>query len=153
EDDWRLTSKLTLNLGLRYDVERPVIERYNRMTSFYDLTPLNPINDQAQANYAAMVAANSTDPLVQQLVQLVPVSAFTARGAQKFAGVDGQSRQVYNTDHTMVQPRVGFAYQIRPHTVIRGGFGRFVQASWENSNQIGFSTSTPFIATNDNYFT
>jgi hypothetical protein len=153
QDDWRVTPKLTVNVGLRYDIERPVIERYNRMTSYYDLTALNPINPQAQANYASMAASNATNPLVQQLLQLVPVSAFTARGVQRFAGVEGQSRQVYNTDYSMVQPRVGFAYQIRPTTVIRGGFGRFAQASWENSNQIGFSTSTPFITTNDNYFT
>jgi hypothetical protein len=153
QDDWRVTSKLTLNVGLRYDVERPVIERYNRLTSFYDVAAINPINGQALAGYAAMAASNATNALVEQLLQLVPVSAFSARGAQKFAGVDGQSRQVYNTDYSMVQPRLGFAYQIRPTTVIRGGLGRFVQASWENSNQIGFSTSTPFIATNDNYFT
>ena len=153
QDDWRLTPKLTLNLGLRYDLERPVTERYNRMATNYDPTAINPINPQAQANYAAMAAANASNPLVQQLLQIVPANAFTARGAQLFAGVGNQPRPVYHTDYTMLQPRIGFAYQIRPTTVIRGGVGRFVQASWENASQLGFSATTPLIATQDNYTT
>ncbi len=153
QDDWRFTPKLTLNLGLRYDVERPVTERFNRLTSNYDPDAINPINPQAQANYAAIAAANANNAAVQELLRIVPVSAFAARGTQLFAGVGGQPEQVYHTDYTMVQPRVGFAYQIRPTTVIRGGFGRFVQATWEHASQIGFSATTPFIATQDNYYT
>src|SRR5437764_6053776 len=106
---------------MRYDVKRPVTDRYNRMTGSYNATAINPINPQAQANYAAMAAANATNPLVQQLLQIVPVNAFSARGTQLFAGVGGQAAQTYHTDYTMVQPRIGFAYQIRPTTVIRGG--------------------------------
>jgi hypothetical protein len=153
QDDWRVSRKLTLNLGLRWDYERPVTERYNRMTANFDPNVLNPINGQAQANYAALAAANSSNPNMQALLGIVPVNSFTARGAQLYAGVGGQPRQATNADYHEVQPRFGFAYQIRPSTVIRGGFGRFVQASWENASQNGFSISTPLIATQDNYFT
>ncbi len=153
QDDWRVTPRLTLNLGLRYDLEQPVHERFNRMTSGYDAKALNPINPQARANYAAIASSNANNALVQQLLQIVPVSEFNARGTQLFAGVDGQPERVYNPDYSMVQPRVGFAYQIRPNTVLRGGFGRFTQASWENASQIGFSATTPLIATQDNYIT
>jgi len=154
QDDWRLTPKLTLNMGLRWDLERPIVERYNRLTSNYDPNATNPINAQAQSNYAAIAAANSSNAELRELLQIVPVSSFVARGSQLFAGVNGQSRQAYNADHTMFQPRFGFAYQLRPRTVIRGGFGRFVQASWTNDiSQIGFSATTPLIATQDNYFT
>ena len=151
QDDWRFTPKLTLNLGMRYDLERPVSERFNRITANYDPAAINPINPQAQANYAAIAAANANNALVQELLRIVPVNAFAARGAQLFAGVGGESAQVYHTDYSMVQPRIGFAYQIRPTTVIRGGFGRFAQAAWEHASQIGFSATTPFIATQDNY--
>ena len=44
-------------------------------------------------------------------------------GAQLFAGVNGQSRNVYAPDWKEFQPRAGFAYHLAPHTVIRGGFG------------------------------
>jgi hypothetical protein len=153
QDDWRVTRRLTFNMGFRWDYERPVTERYDRLTSNFDPDVLNPINGQAQANYAAIAAANTNNAAVQALLSAVPVSAFAARGAQLYAGVAGQSRQVTNTDYREVQPRIGFAYQIRPSTVIRGGVGRFVQASWENATQNGFSISTPLVVTQDNYFT
>ena len=154
QDDWRVTPRLTLNIGMRWDLERPFVERYNRLTSNYDPNAINPINAQAQSNFAAIAGANAANAVVQQLLQIVSVSSFSARGAQLFAGVNGQSRQVFNSDYTMVQPRFGFAYQIRPTTVIRGGLGRFVQASWTNDiSQIGFSATTPLIVTQDNYST
>jgi hypothetical protein len=153
QDDWRVTKKLTLNLGLRWDYERPVTERYNRLTSNFDPTVVNPISDQAQAAYAKILAANANNAIVQQLAQIVPASAFKVYGAQLFAGVNGQSSTVVNGDYHEWQPRVGFAYQIRPNTVIRGGFGRFTQATFQTGGQNGFSRSTPLIATQDNFFT
>jgi hypothetical protein len=153
QNDWRVTPKLTVNLGFRWDVETPVTERYNRMTPNYDPTALNPISGAAQAAYAQILAANASNPAVQQLAQLVPASAFQVRGAQAFAGVDGQSRGVFNTDFKQFQPRAGFAYRLGPHTVVRGGIGRFTQASFETAGQNGFSRSTPFIASQDNFFT
>lgn len=48
---------------------------------------------------------------------------------------------------------VRFAYQIDPKTVIRGGFGRFVQAGFSYGSQTGFSTTANLNATQDNYLT
>jgi hypothetical protein len=155
QDDWRVTPKLTLNLGLRWDVERPVTERYNRMVSNYDPTAVSPINGTAQAVYAANAAnpANASNTALQTLLQYVPTSAFKVLGAQQFAGVNGQSNTVHNTDWREFQPRFGFAYQITPTLVVRGGTGRFAMASWEQAGQNGFSQNTTFTATKDNYFT
>jgi hypothetical protein len=153
QDDWRVTPKLTINLGLRWDVETPVTERYNRMTSNFAINAVNPISNAAQAAYAQILAANASNAVVQQLAQLVPASSFVVRGVQQFAGVGGQTRGAFNTDWRQFQPRVGFAYRLTPHTVFRGGFGRFTQASFETSGQNGFSRSTSFIATQDNYLT
>jgi hypothetical protein len=153
ENDWRVTAKLTVNLGLRWDIETPVTERYNRMTSNFDPNAVNPISSSAQAAYAQILAANAGNAAVQQLAQLVPASSFVVRGAQLFPGVNGQTRGVFHTDYRQLQPRVGFAWRLSPHTVFRGGFGRFTQASFEKGGQNGFSRSTTFIATQDNFFT
>jgi len=153
QDDWRVTRNLTLNLGLRWDYERPVTERFNRMTSNFDPTALNPISAAAQANYAQILANNPNNTAVQILAKLVPASQFRVPGAQLFAGVGGQPRTFSNADLHEWQPRIGFAYQIARNTVIRGGFGRFTQASFEKGGQNGFSLSTPLIVTRDNNFT
>ncbi len=153
QNDWRITPRLTLNLGLRWDYETPVTERFDRLTSNYDLTAVNPISDAAQAAYATILTKNASNANVQQAAQLVPASAFKVLGAQLFTGVNGQPRGVFNTDYKEIQPRIGFAYRLRPSTVIRGGIGKFVQASFDNGWQNGFSRSTSFIATQDNYFT
>jgi hypothetical protein len=87
------------------------------------------------------------------LQQLLPASAFKVVGSQLFAGVNGTPRTTYNTDWHEWQPRIGAAYQIGPHTVIRGGFGRFTQASFNRGGQFGFSRTTSLIATQDNYLT
>jgi hypothetical protein len=151
QNDWRVTPRLTLNMGLRWDYETPVTERYNRLTSYYDLTALNPISDSAQAAYAKILTSNANNAVVQQLAQMAPASAFKVYGNLQFAGVNGRQRSTFNGDFTEFQPRIGFAYRLRPHTVIRGGVGKFVQASYETGWQNGYSRSTSFIATQDNY--
>jgi hypothetical protein len=153
QDDWRVTPKLTLNLGLRWDLETPVTERFNRLTPNYDPNVINPISGPAQAAYASILAANASDPVYQQLAQLLPASAFQVKGAQAFAGLNGQTRGVFNPDYKQFQPRLGFAYRLGPNTVLRGGVGRFDQASFETPGQNGFSRTTTFIATQDNFVT
>jgi len=152
QDDWRVSTRLTLNLGLRWDYERPVTERFERMVSNYDPTAVSPINAQAQANYAAIIGNPAAEPL-KTLAALVPASSFQVLGAQLFVGTNGQPRTAHNADYHEFQPRFGFAYQLTPTTVLRGGAGRFTQASWENAGQSGFSQNTLFSATNDNYLT
>lgn len=101
QDDFRLTSKLTLNLGLRYDVDIPRTERYNRM-SYYDLEAPSPIAGQV--------------PGFPDL-----------KGAMRF--VDEDHRRQTPTDRNNFAPRFGFAYQLTPKTVIRGGYAMIFDAS------------------------
>jgi trimeric autotransporter adhesin len=89
QNDWRATSKLTVNLGLRWEVQPGPTERSNRMSS-WDLT--------AQ-------------------------SAFGTAGAIAFPGVDGYSRNLWDTTYDNWGPRVGAAYQWNDRTVLRGGAG------------------------------
>jgi hypothetical protein len=155
QDDWRVTRKLTINVGLRWDVERPPVERFDRLTDRFDPNAPNPISSSAQAAYAAILSnpANSSNTGVQLLQQLLPASAFKVNGVVQFAGVNGVARTPIDTDWKQFQPRAGFAYQINPTTVFRGGFGRFVQASYTTGGQFGFSRSTSLVATQDNYLT
>jgi len=153
QDDWRLTPKLTLNLGLRWDLEQPVTERFNRLTDRFDPTVINPVSGSAQAAYAQILATSPTNSGVQELMQLLPASAFKVMGAQLFAGVGGTPRGAINADYHEWQPRGGFAYKLAPNAVIRGGFGRFTQASFVTGGQNGFSRTTDFVATQDNYLT
>ncbi|HXK04927.1 MAG TPA: carboxypeptidase regulatory-like domain-containing protein [Verrucomicrobiae bacterium] len=155
QNDWRVTPRLTINLGLRYDWETPVTERFDRMTTVFDPTVVNPMSDAAQANYTAILndPKNASNPGIQILKQYLPASQFKLMGAQLFAGVSGQPRGIYHTDWTQVQPRMGFAYKIGSNTVLRGGGGKFSQASFDTGGQNGFSRTTSLNQTSDNYFT
>jgi hypothetical protein len=153
QDDWRLTRKLTVNAGLRWDFETPVTERYNRATAVFDLNAVNPISPLAQAVWAKIVSANADNAAVQTLTQLSPPSSFAVFGAQQFNGVNGTRRGVSNPLYNEFQPRLGFAYNLTPNTVVRGGFGRFTQASFLTAGQNGYSRTTLLAATQDNYLT
>jgi hypothetical protein len=155
QNDWRVTPRLTINMGLRYDWETPVTERFNRMTTNFDPTVVNPMSDAAQAAYTNILnaPANASNVGIQILKQYMPASAFKLMGAQLFSGVGGQPRGIYHTDWTQFQPRAGFAYKLGPNTVIRGGGGRFSQASFDTGGQNGFSRSTTLNVTSDNFFT
>jgi len=157
QNDWRMTKRLTVNLGLRWDYQRPSIERFDRQVSVFDPTALNPISDAAQAAYGRIIAQVLADPVKypfgQQLAQLVPVSSFKVYGVQRFAGVDGEPRTVTNGDYHQWQPRVGMAYQITPRTVIRAGFGRFTASTGILGGQNGFSRTTPVTPSTDSGLT
>jgi hypothetical protein len=113
------------------------------------------MSDAAQAAYTNILnnPANASNAGIQILKQVLPASSFKLMGAQLFSGVNGQSRGIYHTDWTQIQPRFGVAYKLGPNTVIRGGFGRFSQASFDTGGQNGFSRSTTLNVTTDNFIT
>jgi len=114
QDDWRVNSKLTLNLGLRWEIETALTERNDKSVSGFDYDYVQPIEPTVQARYAAL-----NDPALKALVPQLSV-----KGGVMFAGVDGPSR-LYETPKNTFLPRFGFAYQLNPQTVIRGGAGLF----------------------------
>jgi hypothetical protein len=104
-DDWRISRKLTINVGLRYDFDIPRTDRYNRL-NWLDLSAPSPLAD---------------NPTLKAL--------FPGRlnGLMRFA--DDNKRTPYDGDYNNVQPRIGFAYALNPKTSIRGAYGLFYVVS------------------------
>lgn len=143
QDDWRISARLTLNLGLRYELEWPLTERFNRSVTQFDFTSASPIEPQARAAYA-----------VNPLPQVAP-AAFQVKGGVLFAGAGGLPRTFWDSDRNNVMPRFGLAYNFKPMTVIRAGYGVFYDTNSTKypSQQAGYSQSTPFIGSLDNGLT
>jgi hypothetical protein len=153
QDDWRARSNLTINFGIRWEHETPATERYNRVIDGFDPTAVNPISAAAAAAYAKSPNA------------LLPASQFTALGGLTFAS--SSDPFAYHTESHIFSPRAGFAWTpalLGTKTVIRSGVGVFVspvepvvnQSGATGStglNQEGFSQTTQFTATNNNYLT
>ncbi|MCU1259423.1 MAG: hypothetical protein JWO80_2308 [Bryobacterales bacterium] len=146
QDDWKVSDRLTINMGARYEVQLPYLERYNRMDSAFDINALSPLSDQILATWNKAAAAyNATNPK-----NPYPAPPAAIKGAFTFAGVNGRPRRQFYTDWTNVAPRLGFAYRVGQKTVIRGGFGVFYQSMTQTGNSTtGFSSSTSYISSLD----
>ena len=148
QDDWRIKSNLTLNMGIRYEQDLPTTERFNRSVNGFDLTSPNPIASAAMAAYAANYAKiNNPD--------LLPPSQFKVPGGLLFA--DSSNRELYHTQSHIFSPRFGFAWTPAKggsKTVVRGGFGIFMfPIGTVGVNQSGFSQSTSVVASLDSFLT
>ncbi len=138
QDDWKVGSKLTVNLGLRWEFEGAPTERANRNVRGFDPDATLSITSAAEAAYAA-------NPIPQ-----VPPSAFRVRGGLMF--MDDSHRGTYDFDANNFQPRVGFAYQLNDKTVVRGGWAIYaVPALFDISGiyQPGFSQGTSIVPSLD----
>ena len=143
QDDWKLTRKLTLNVGLRWESETSPTERFNRSVRGFDYSIASPISAAALANYT-------------KTPDVIPVSQFKTMGALTFAGVGGAPRGYFDTDKKNFAPRIGLAYQLTPKTVLRSGYGIFndvVGIDGNHANQAGFSQRTNLIPSTDNGLT
>jgi hypothetical protein len=113
QDDWKVTSQLTLNLGIRYDFNSPLRVQDGKMTNF-----------------------NFTAPSPLQVPGLNLV------GGAEFPGKNGISSYAWNPNQGNVAPRFGFAYLATKDTVVRGGVGLFtapIDGAWFNGNGLPLS--------------
>lgn len=128
QDDWKVTARLTLNLGLRYELELPRQESENRL-DWFDYNAVSPLSGKV--------------PGFGEL-----------RGGLQFAGANGNPRRHFDTDRNNFGPRFGLAYQIGKSTVVRGGYGIFygsgsVGAGGWNIASTGYAPSTDLIGSLD----
>lgn len=121
-DDWKVNRNLTLNLGIRYDIQTAPTDRFNRL-SYFTFAP-NPISSQ--------------------------VPGLNLPGNLQY--VNSSQRGVYNTNYTNFAPRVGLAYSPLHDFVFRAGYGIFYTPAMEFGDYQGlslngFSQTTPYVGT------
>ena len=140
-DDWKVSRKLTMNLGLRYEYVSPLVDILDRRSTFWPLTHSNPSGERGQ-----VILSNSTQ-------------------AKEILDLDGiGARAVYAPDRNNWGPRLGIAYSLTPRTVLRAGYGIFYtnsqnflnnfvinrrQPPFAETQQITSSTLTPQISQAD----
>jgi hypothetical protein len=103
QDDYRVLPKLTLNLGLRYELFTTIKEKYNAQAS-YDL-----------GKQELLIPAGRQAQLTPTIASFIPMSATASRG-------------LISPDLTDLAPRFGFAYNLAKRFVVRGGYGIFYGA-------------------------
>ena len=139
-DDWRVGTNLTLNLGVRWEIESGLTEAENRFVSGFDFDSALPITAAAQANYAKAPIAE------------VPVDQFRVRGGLLYPDTGGPTA-MWQRNLGNIMPRAGFAWLVTPKTSIRGGYGMFYDVLGTNRitvNQVGYSRDTPLTPSTDN---
>ena len=130
QDDWKVTSKLTLNLGIRWEYQTAPVDRYNQQ-SFFDFNAPNPLS--------ASVSGALGRPFTGTVV---------------YNGVNGVRRGLYNPPTKDFAPRLGLAYQATSKLVVRGGFGTFYVPSYYGGGSTqGYGQGTPWVATQSDGFT
>lgn len=154
QDDVRVNDRLTLNFGLRFDIDTPFRDKLGRTVNGF-----NP----AATNTASAVAAAAFRP--QSITAdgvTASVASINTLGGLTFPNVPNGAP--YNTNSGFLSPRFGFSYSPDSKTVVRGGFGIFVQpealstlaasgtfSSNAIDNQEGFSASTTYTPTTNNF--
>lgn len=128
QDQWRVSSRLTVNAGFRYENQRPATERYDRL-EYFNTTVLNPISSAV---------------------------GFNVYGGFQYAQTNGNGRFAWPPNDLNFAPRAGLAYKITDKLVARMGAGIYflppsAMITFDQPGQyLGFSSSTAYNATSQN---
>jgi len=135
QDDWKATNRLTFNLGLRYDWFQPYKEMAGRQANFYPTGLPGISTGSATLEY----------PIQNQSTNLLS-PAFLNNLANDNITLKYSSNQSLADEHVLnFGPRVGFAYQVTPTSVLRGGFGMFYQGQQEGGAADNIGSNYPFV--------
>ncbi|MBI3678796.1 MAG: TonB-dependent receptor [Acidobacteria bacterium] len=115
QDSWRISRRLTLNPGLRYEMHRSPTERFNRFSNFHYAVD-NPLG---------------------------PKVGLPLKGGLVFLNQD--SRYSWNNEYLNFAPRFGLSYKVAERMVIRAGYGIFHPQILGAGDMTGFSSTTPWV--------
>jgi hypothetical protein len=156
QDDFHVNDHLTLNIGLRFDIDTPFRDKLGRTVNGFNPTATNSASVAAASAFKPQtVTANGVT---------ASVASINTLGGLTFPNTPNGAP--YNTNSGFLSPRFGFSYSPNGKTVVRGGFGIFVQpetlaslastgvfSSNAINNQEGFSATTSYNTTNNNFLT
>lgn len=125
QDDWKVKSALTVNYGLRYEVNGQVTDTQNRLS-----------NIELNRFVVASDGEGQINPLAQGLLPLIPVPRVTSKDA-------GYDRSLQLPNHRHIAPRVGLAWSVSDRTVVRAGWGLFFNQAAYNI-QTALTENLPF---------
>ena len=119
QDAWKVNRRLTVNFGLRYEIQEPRTERYNRF-NYFDFKAANPLSQATGLNL---------------------------KGGLAF--INSSNRGLWDADTKNFAPRIGIAYKLTDKMVLRTGYGLFYPPTVAVSNGTtdGFSTTTSWVST------
>ncbi len=156
QDDWRVNNKLTVNMGLRFDIDTPFRETNGKTVSGFNPLAVNSASAGATAAFKPTTVTYGGETTT--------LSTINTLGGLTYPS--SSNGAVYATNNGFVSPRIGFSLSVDPKTVVRGGFGIFVQpetlaslastgtySSNALSNSEGFSASTTYTSSTNNGLT
>lgn len=120
QDDWKVSPKLTLNLGIRYDYFGPIQETNGGQANFVESGPPNGV-----PTYIIPATGKDVRTLSTSFTTLLAKDGIT------LLQTDQYGRGLVQNQKANIVPRVGFAYEVNQKLVVRGGFGYFYN-SFEN---------------------
>jgi hypothetical protein len=135
QDDWKLRSNFTLNLGIRWEYTQPFVELHDQQANFV-------------GNFAGMNQGSGTF-YIPQSQQNYPIPAFLTTDFAKdnIAIKYTSNRSLVHPDYHEFAPRIGFAYQPKASMVVRGGFGFFYGGQENIGLGLNLYNNPPFFLT------
>ena len=132
QDDWKINTRLTLNLGLRWDWFSPTGERYGAQANFVPGAP------GGGAEYIIPASRANNPALSPSFTQLLAKDGI----ALNYSKAYGSGLSIVQKDN--FAPRFGFAYQATQHLVVRGGYGIFFGAFENRGGYPSLGYNYPF---------